>query len=127
MWLDPLPDEESAGVIAGGGASAADSGDAVSGGVDGLCSPLENVRRRNHTVHCRRPTYYAAKAFAKGDSAPAGVAEIESIRARVSVGNEMGLFAYLEGLLLLLSGIIVFCRFYIGLHSITRTTCVYSC
>ncbi|KAL5970038.1 Non-lysosomal glucosylceramidase, partial [Taenia solium] len=97
VWLDPLPGEESAGVIAGGDASVTNSGDAVAGGVDELCSPLENVRRRNHTVHCRRPTYYAAKTFTSGDSAPTGPAEIELIRARVKVGNEMGLFAYLEG------------------------------
>ncbi|KAL5111080.1 Non-lysosomal glucosylceramidase [Taenia crassiceps] len=93
VWLDPLPGDEPTGVIAGGDASAVSSGGAVTGAVDELCSPLENVRRRNPTVHCHRPTYYATK----GDRAPTGVAELDLIRTRVNVGNEMGLFGYLEG------------------------------
>ncbi|EUB58430.1 Non-lysosomal glucosylceramidase [Echinococcus granulosus] len=97
VWLDPLPAEGSAGVIAEGDGSAASSSNGVTGGTEELCSPLENVRRRNPTVRCRRPAYYSTKAPAAGDNAPADVAEIELIRARVNFGNEMGLFAYLEG------------------------------
>ncbi|VDM31562.1 unnamed protein product [Hydatigera taeniaeformis] len=97
VWLDILPGEESDEAIARGDSPATGNGDVVTSDVDELRSPLDNVRHRNHNVHCRRPTHYVADTSTKGDITPIGVAEIELVRTRVNVGNEMGLFAYLEG------------------------------